>query len=67
MTSFLPGAVSQRRLAAVIGGALLIAFAPIFAILSTRGEDGVGMWDAAFWRVFSHSHRAEPTATKGSR
>lgn len=40
MISFLPGAVSPRHLAAVNGGALLIAFAPIFAILSTRGEDG---------------------------
>lgn len=52
MKSFPPGAVSPRHLVAVIAGALLIAFAPIFAILSTRGEDGVGMWDAAFWRVF---------------
>jgi drug/metabolite transporter (DMT)-like permease len=52
MMSLPPGAVSARHLAAVIAGALLIAFAPIFAILSTRGENGVGMWDAAFWRVF---------------
>lgn len=52
MKSGPPGSVSPRHLAAVIGGALLIAFAPIFAILSTRGENGVGMWDAAFWRVF---------------
>jgi len=52
MKSLPPGAVSPRHLAAVIAGALLIAFAPIFAILSTRGVDGVGMWDAAFWRVF---------------
>lgn len=36
---------------AVIGGALFISFAPIFAVLSTRGINGVGMWDAAFWRL----------------
>lgn len=45
-------AISGRHLLAVIGGALCIAFAPIFAVLSTRGPDGVGMWDAAFWRLF---------------
>jgi drug/metabolite transporter (DMT)-like permease len=43
--------VSLPHLAAVIAGALLIAFAPILAVLSTRGEHGVGIWDAAFWRV----------------
>ena len=31
---------------------MCIAFAPIFTVLSTRTESGVGMWDAAFWRVF---------------
>lgn len=35
----------------MVAGALFIAFAPIFAVLATRGEDGVGTWDAAFWRV----------------
>lgn len=35
----------------LIAGALCIAFAPIFAVLSVR-LGGVGMWDAAFWRVF---------------
>ncbi len=43
--------VSPRHLAAVSGGALLIALAPILAVASTRGENGVGTWDAAFWRV----------------
>jgi drug/metabolite transporter (DMT)-like permease len=43
--------VCPRHFAAVVAGALLIAFAPIFAVLSTRGQDGVGTWDAAFWRV----------------
>ncbi len=43
--------VSPRHLAAVVAGAVLIAFAPILAVLGTRGEDGVGTWDAAFWRV----------------
>lgn len=47
----LGGSVSPRHLLAVVAGALLIAFAPILAVLSTRGEDGVGIWDAAFWRV----------------
>lgn len=42
--------VSLRHLSAVIAGALLIAFAPILAVLSTR-DGGVGIWDAAFWRV----------------
>ncbi len=44
--------ISLRHYLAVIGGALCISFAPILAVLSTRGEDGVGMWDAAFWRLF---------------
>ena len=35
----------------VVGGALCIAFAPIFAVLSRRGDGAVGMWDSAFWRV----------------
>lgn len=35
----------------VIGGAICICFAPIFAILSMRAVGGVGSWDAAFWRV----------------
>lgn len=52
MKSFNDGPVSPRHMMAVIGGAIFIAFAPIFAVLSTRGEHGVGMWDAAFWRVF---------------
>jgi len=42
---------SPFHLAAVIAGALLIALAPVLAVLSTRGENGVGTWDAAFWRV----------------
>ncbi len=42
---------SSSHLAAVVAGALLIALAPILAVLSTRGENGVGTWDAAFWRV----------------
>jgi len=44
-------AISIPHLMGLLGGALCIAFAPIFAVLSTRGDDGVGMWDAAFWRV----------------
>ncbi|MCB1232690.1 MAG: DMT family transporter [Verrucomicrobiae bacterium] len=43
--------ISPRHLAGLIGGALCIAFAPIFAVLSVR-LGGVGLWDAAFWRVF---------------
>ncbi|MEM6279437.1 MAG: DMT family transporter [Verrucomicrobiota bacterium] len=43
--------VSTRHYLGLILGALCIAFAPIFAVLSGRGEGGVGMWDAAFWRV----------------
>ncbi|MAS95448.1 MAG: EamA family transporter [Verrucomicrobiales bacterium] len=44
--------VSIRHLLGVVAGALCIAFAPIFAVLSRRGEGAVGMWDSAFWRVF---------------
>lgn len=44
--------VSPRHLVAVIAGALCIAFAPIFAVLSRQGDGAVGMWDSAFWRVF---------------
>jgi len=43
--------ISIPHLLGLIAGALCISFAPIFAVLSTRGETGVGMWDAAFWRV----------------
>lgn len=43
--------ISLPHLGGVIGGAACIAFAPIFAVLSMRGENGVGSWDAAFWRV----------------
>lgn len=43
--------VSIPHLLGVIGGALCISFAPIFAVLANRGEGGVGMWDSAFWRV----------------
>ncbi|MCB1235150.1 MAG: DMT family transporter [Verrucomicrobiae bacterium] len=44
-------AISPPHLAGLIVGATCIAFAPIFAVLS-GGPGGVGMWDAAFWRVF---------------
>lgn len=44
--------VSIRHLVGLIGGALCIAFAPIFAVLSRQGDGQVGMWDSAFWRVF---------------
>ncbi|MDF1825398.1 MAG: DMT family transporter [Verrucomicrobiales bacterium] len=48
----IPGpVVSLRHYLGLILGALCIAFAPIFAVMSGRGDDGVGMWDAAFWRV----------------
>ena len=43
--------VSVPHLLGVMGGALCISFAPIFAVLASRGEGGVGMWDSAFWRV----------------
>ncbi|MCB1078505.1 MAG: EamA family transporter [Verrucomicrobiae bacterium] len=43
--------ISPRHLVALVAGALCIAFAPIFAVLAVR-LGGVGMWDAAFWRVF---------------
>jgi len=44
--------VSIRHYMGLIAGALCIAFAPIFAVMSATGEGSVGMWDAAFWRVF---------------
>lgn len=44
--------ISIRHLLGLIAGALCIAFAPIFAVLSRQGEGQVGMWDSAFWRVF---------------
>lgn len=43
--------ISIPHLVAVFLGALCIAFAPIFVVLAKR-LGGVGMWDAAFWRVF---------------
>lgn len=46
-----PDHVSPRHLIALLGGALCIAFAPIFAVLARRGDGAVGMWDSAFWRV----------------
>lgn len=45
-------AISIPHLLGVLGGAMCIALAPILAVLSTRSDDGVGLWDAAFWRVF---------------
>ncbi|MEM7011161.1 MAG: DMT family transporter [Verrucomicrobiota bacterium] len=42
--------ISWKHLITLIGGALLIAFAPIFAVLA-RDVGEVGMLDAAFWRV----------------
>ncbi|MEX2578634.1 MAG: DMT family transporter [Verrucomicrobiales bacterium] len=44
--------VSIRHLLGLFAGALCIAFAPIFAVMSATGDGAVGMWDAAFWRVF---------------
>lgn len=44
--------ISLRHYLGVIAGALCIAFAPIFAVMSATGDGSVGMWDAAFWRVF---------------
>ncbi len=43
--------VSLRHLLGLVAGALLISFAPIFAVMSNQGEGRVGMWDSAFWRV----------------
>ncbi len=43
--------VSPRHLICLIAGAICIAFAPIFAVLSRQGDGQVGMWDSAFWRV----------------
>jgi drug/metabolite transporter (DMT)-like permease len=43
--------LSLPHLAGLFGGAICIAFAPIFTVLAgTKGD--VGMLDAAFWRVF---------------
>lgn len=43
--------LSVPHLAGLFGGAICIAFAPIFTVLAgSKGE--VGMLDAAFWRVF---------------
>ncbi|MFT5470279.1 MAG: drug/metabolite transporter (DMT)-like permease [Verrucomicrobiales bacterium] len=50
MSSDTGSAISWKHLIALIGGAVLIAFAPIFAVLS-KTVGGVGMLDAAFWRV----------------
>jgi len=44
-------AISIPHLIGAFCGAICIAFAPIFAVLSTRTTHGVGLWDAAFWRV----------------
>ncbi len=44
-------AISIRHYLGLIVGALCIAFAPIFAVMSATGDGSVGMWDAAFWRV----------------
>lgn len=44
--------ISIRHYLGLIAGALCIAFAPIFAVMSATGDGSVGMWDAAFWRVF---------------
>jgi drug/metabolite transporter (DMT)-like permease len=41
---------SGKHLLALLGGALGIAFAPIFAVLAKQ-TGGVGMLDVAFWRV----------------
>jgi len=43
--------ISWPHLSGLAAGAVCIAFAPIFAVLSAR-IGGVGMLDAAFWRVF---------------
>ena len=43
--------LSVPHLCGLLLGALGIAFAPIFVVLANR-FGGVGMWDAAFWRVF---------------
>ncbi|MDF1814820.1 MAG: DMT family transporter [Verrucomicrobiales bacterium] len=51
-TSVATTSISIPHLLGVLGGAACISLAPIFAVLSMRGENGVGSWDAAFWRVF---------------
>lgn len=43
--------ISLRHYLCLVAGACLIAFSPIFAVLSRQGPGAVGMWDAAFWRV----------------
>jgi drug/metabolite transporter (DMT)-like permease len=43
--------ISLRHYLGLVLGACLIAFSPIFAVLSRQGPGAVGMWDAAFWRV----------------
>lgn len=43
--------ISWPHLLGLVAGAIGIAFAPIFAVLSGM-VGGVGMLDAAFWRVF---------------
>ncbi len=53
--------VSPLHLGGLVVGALCIAFAPIFAVLSGR-VGGVGMWDAAFWRVFFGAVALAPLA-----
>lgn len=50
--SVAPPTISIRHYLGLIAGALCIAFAPIFAVMSATGDGSVGMWDAAFWRVF---------------
>ncbi len=45
------GSLSLPHLAGLFGGALCIAFAPIFTVLAGRHGE-IGMLDAAFWRVF---------------
>lgn len=42
--------ISWKHLIALLGGAVGISFAPIFVVLA-RDVGGVGMIDAAFWRV----------------
>jgi len=42
--------VSPPHLLALVGGAVAIGFAPVFVVLAGR-TGGVGMLDAAFWRV----------------
>lgn len=46
-----PNALSLPHLVGLFGGAICIAFAPIFTVLAGTAGD-VGMLDSAFWRVF---------------